>query len=97
MKRDRSVESGLAYETPPPALVADAVADATNGQAPPDSSTGISHDRARELILEQSRRLLPPSEANALADHLVECDRCFRFAQDVAELERKRHSGELKR
>ena len=97
MKRERALDSGLAYETLPPALLADAFADTTDGHAPPDSSTGIGHDRARELILEQSRRLLPPSEANALADHLVACDRCFRFAQDVAELERKRHSGELKR
>lgn len=97
MKRDRSVDSGLAYETPPPALLSDAFAGEGDDDAPPDAITGIGHDRARELILEQARRLLPPSEANALADHLVECDRCFRFAQDVAELERKRHSGELKR
>jgi hypothetical protein len=97
MKRDRSVDSGLAYEIPPPALLADASAGATDDDAPPDALTHIGHDRARELILEQTRRLLPPSEANALADHLVECDRCFRFAQDVAELERKRHSGELRR
>ncbi len=97
MKRDRSVDSGLAYETPPPALLSDSFAGASDEDAPPDAVTSIGHDRARELILDQARRLLPPSEANALADHLVECDRCFRFAQDVAELERKRHSGELKR
>jgi len=96
MKRDRSVESGLAYETPP-ALLSDSLAGAANEDVPPDAVTSIGHARARELILEQARRLLPPSEANALAGHLVECDRCFRFAQDAAELERRRHSGELKR
>ena len=49
----------------------------------------IDHARARELILEQTHRLLPASEANALADHLLECDRCFRYAQDVAHQERQ--------
>lgn len=49
----------------------------------------IDHARARELIVEQTQRLLPASEANALADHLLECDRCFRFAQDVAHQERQ--------
>ncbi|HLZ24442.1 MAG TPA: hypothetical protein VKQ30_20195, partial [Ktedonobacterales bacterium] len=49
----------------------------------------IDHARARELILEQNQRLLPASEANALADHLLECDRCFRYAQDVAHEERQ--------
>ena len=49
----------------------------------------IDHDLARRLILEQTEHLLPPVEANALADHLLECDRCFRFAQDVAHHERQ--------
>lgn len=49
----------------------------------------IDHERARQLILDQAHRLLPPDEANALADHLLTCDRCFRFAQDVAHQERQ--------
>ncbi|GEM_PF-2225829 len=55
----------------------------------------ISHSRARELIQEQTRRLLPPQEANALADHLLVCDRCFRYAQDIAHQERQsgKHSA----
>jgi hypothetical protein len=55
----------------------------------------IDHERARELIQEQTRRLLPPQEANALADHLLICDRCFRYAQDVAHQERQsgKHSA----
>jgi hypothetical protein len=56
----------------------------------------ISHERARQLILEQTERLLPPADANALADHLFICDPCYRFAQDVAARERKRNSGELR-
>ena len=49
----------------------------------------IDHALARQLILDQSQRLLPPDEANALADHLLVCDKCFRFAQDVAHQERQ--------
>jgi hypothetical protein len=58
-------------------------------------AAAIGHDRARELINEQTRRLLPPQEANALADHLLVCDRCFRYAQDVAHQERQsgKHSA----
>jgi hypothetical protein len=58
-------------------------------------SSAIDHERAHELIQEQTRRLLPPQEANALADHLLVCDRCFRYAQDVAHQERQsgKHSA----
>lgn len=58
-------------------------------------ASAIDHERARELIQEQTRRLLPPQEANALADHLLVCDRCFRYAQDVAHQERQsgKHSA----
>ena|SRR5215469_1746973 len=58
-------------------------------------AASIGHDRARELINEQTRRLLPPQEANALADHLLVCDRCFRYAQDIAHQERQsgKHSA----
>ena len=59
-----------------------------DGEMPAGPMT-IDHARARELILEQTQRLLPASEANALADHLLECDRCFRYAQDVAHQERQ--------
>lgn len=44
----------------------------------------MTHERARELLLRQSGELLPAAEANALADHLLTCDACYRFAQDVA-------------
>ena len=44
----------------------------------------LTHERARELLLRQSGELLPAAEANALADHLLTCDECYRFAQDVA-------------
>jgi hypothetical protein len=59
------------------------------------TTSTIDHERARELIQEQTRRLLPPQEANALADHLLVCDRCFRYAQDVAHQERQsgKHSA----
>jgi hypothetical protein len=63
---------------------------------PAPQSGDISHERARQLILEQTERLLPPADANALADHLFSCDPCYRFAQDVADRERKRNSGELR-
>lgn len=56
----------------------------------------VDHDRARQLILEQTERLLPANEANLLSDHLLVCDRCYRFAQEVAARERKRTSGEFK-
>lgn len=52
----------------------------------------VDHEYARLLIEEQTRRQLPPAEANALADHLLICDRCFRYAQDVAARERQRAS-----
>jgi hypothetical protein len=58
-------------------------------EIPDESTQGIDHERARQLILMQTERLLPPLEANALADHLLECDRCFRFAQDIAHQERQ--------
>lgn len=61
-----------------------------------DESGEIDHERARRLIREQTQRLLPPADANALADHLLVCDSCYKFAQDEAARERKRNSGELK-
>ncbi len=48
------------------------------------ASIEMTHERARELLLRQSGELLPAAEANALADHLLTCDACYRFAQDVA-------------
>lgn len=53
------------------------------------AGTELDHERAQQLIVEQAHTLLPPSVANALADHLLTCDRCFRFAQDVAHQERQ--------
>ncbi len=66
------------------------------GDEPLSNGDGVTHERARQLILEQAHRLLPPAEANALADHLLVCDPCYRFAQDAAARERRRASGELK-
>lgn len=53
------------------------------------SEATLDHERAQQLIIEQAQTLLPPNIANALADHLLTCDRCFRFAQDIAHQERQ--------
>ncbi len=66
-----------------------ALGEDTFTDVPDEPNHAIDHERARALILEQTRRLLPPPDANALADHLIACDRCFRFAQDVAAQERE--------
>ena len=50
----------------------------------PRSIQDMTHERARDLIQRQQDTLLPPSEANALANHLLDCDACYRFAQDLA-------------
>lgn len=63
---------------------------------PPYNGGEIDHERARRLIREQTQRLLPPADANALADHLLTCDSCYRYAQDEAARERKRNSGDLR-
>ena len=61
-----------------------------NGARHEDESDGrsgvgeLTHERARDLISAQTVGLLPAAEANALADHLLVCDACYRFAQDVA-------------
>ena len=44
----------------------------------------ISHERARQLIRDNAHGLLPPKEANELADHLLTCDGCFHFAGEIA-------------
>ena len=67
-----------------------------NDLEPPIGDGEIEHERARWLIRQQTQRLLPASDANALADHLLACDSCYRYAQDLAALERKRNSGDLK-
>ncbi|HUY76638.1 MAG TPA: hypothetical protein VMV29_07685 [Ktedonobacterales bacterium] len=54
----------------------------------------LTHERARELIVAQTTQLLPPAEANALADHLLICDACYRFAQDVAAQRRNAHASQ---
>lgn len=69
--------------------------DDEEGLETPDQGGDIDHERARRLIREQTQRLLPPADANALADHLLTCDACYKFAQDLAAKERKRHSGDL--
>ncbi|MEO7002254.1 MAG: hypothetical protein ABI068_10525, partial [Ktedonobacterales bacterium] len=44
----------------------------------------LTHERAHSLLLKQRETLLPPADANALAEHLLDCDSCYRYAQDVA-------------
>ena len=95
MKRDKPYDSLLAWD--------ERSADGNPGTGNTPGNTpdqfrpdDIDHERARKLILEQSERLLPAPDANALADHLLVCDRCYRFAQEVAARERQRNSGELK-
>lgn len=67
-----------------------------NDQDQPQHIDGnIDHEYARHLLDEQVHRLLPPAEANALADHLLTCDKCFRYAQDVAAHERERDRDHL--
>ena len=70
--------------------------DSAEDLEPSIESGDIDHERARRLIREQTRRLLPAAHANALADHLLTCDSCYRYAQDEAARERKRNSGDLK-
>jgi hypothetical protein len=95
MKRDPLSDMLVLYEGPPSD---DAFLRQQEDEVSlvPDEETAdaasvreIDHARARQLILDQSQRLLPPDEANALADHLLACDKCFRFAQDVAHQERQ--------
>ncbi|MGH2514597.1 MAG: hypothetical protein ACRDHP_02995 [Ktedonobacterales bacterium] len=92
MKRDEWADVLVAHEDPRRTAferhMESEGSSAGESEAPAGPAT-IDHARARELILEQSQRLLPASEANALADHLLVCDRCFRYAQDVAHQERQ--------
>lgn len=96
MKRDPLSDMLLLYEGPPASGGSlrdkqegdfDLLHDEESGATQPAQE--IDHERARQLILDQSHRLLPPDEANALADHLLTCDKCFRFAQDIAHQERQ--------
>ncbi len=85
----RSFESSSHFESGTPE-------EPTQEENPSQIPAGsISHERAHELVDEQTHRLLPPQDANALADHLLVCDRCFRYAQDVAHQERQsgKHSA----
>jgi len=51
---------------------------------PPQEEDTLTHARARALLLRQCDVRLPPASANALAEHLLDCDSCYRYAQDVA-------------
>lgn len=99
MKRTKPLDTLLAHES---AEIGMDYQDTMDDQAweadvePELGGDGITHEHARELILAQTYQLLPAGEANALADHLLVCDPCYRYAQDVAAKERKRNSGELK-
>jgi hypothetical protein len=101
MKRTRPVDMLVVHEETGAGGGGD-VFDVMDDQAweadddPLYNDDGVTHERARQLILEQTQRLLPAAEANALADHLLTCDPCYRFAQDTAAKERRRASGELK-
>jgi hypothetical protein len=91
MKRDKPYRSLLAKD----AYLAGAstLAESMTDRSATDE---IDHERARQLILEQNEHLLAAPDANALAEHLLVCDRCYRFAQEVAARERRRMSGEVK-
>ena len=92
MKRDELADVLVAHEDPRRSAFEqhlDSEPPSVGEEEMPVGPITIDHARARELILEQKQRLLPASEANALADHLLECDRCFRYAQDVAHQERQ--------
>lgn len=99
MKRDESADVLIARESPKHMAFERHAEPAKphegNGETETTGPLAIDHARARALILEQTQHLLPPAEANALADHLLACDRCFRFAQDVAHQERQsgKHSA----
>lgn len=80
---ERPLRDGDAYDEQPKR------AEEVSESVEPPSESTLDHERAQQLIIEQARTLLPPSVANALADHLLTCDRCFRFAQDVAHQERQ--------
>jgi len=91
MKRDKPYRSLLAQD----AYLAGAstLAESMTDRFATDE---IDHERARQLILEQNEHLLAAPDANALAEHLLVCDRCYRFAQEVAARERRRMSSEVK-
>ena len=96
MKRDPLSDMLLLYEGPgsedthpPNHQERDASFVPAEDTADTAPAWAIDHERARQLVLDQANRLLPPDEANALADHLLACDKCFRFAQDVAHQERQ--------
>lgn len=98
MKRDESADVLVAHGNPGRMAFERRVEPAgpyEGGDEVEGGPLAIGHARARALILEQTQHLLPPAEANALADHLLACDRCFRFAQDVAHQERQsgKHSA----
>ncbi len=99
MKRTKPVDTALAHEGEEMSPVVFAMSeggDWEDADEPVVDGGQIAHARARHLIVEQANRLLPPADANALADHLLVCDPCYRFAQDEAAKERKRSSGELR-
>jgi hypothetical protein len=98
MKRERITRSSILHEEALVGALAEAppgvpqFTDAYPQPTPEAPGDPIDHTRAQQLILEQTQRLLPPADANALADHLLACDRCYRFAQDVASRERQRRA-----
>lgn len=64
------------------ALTTDPSAASSTQSAAQDTS--LTHARACALLLKQQDSLLPPADANALAAHLLDCDACYRYAQEIA-------------
>ncbi len=61
-----------------------AVAAPSKAISPSPAGPPLDHDRARRLLVAQRSALLPAADANALSAHLLTCDPCYRFAQDLA-------------
>lgn len=96
----RRVKSAISSEHPaiptptspsPAPATSSASSTASSALSPASSYPGaharehlLDHARARQLLLAQHTALLPPTEANALSTHLLTCDSCYRFAQDLA-------------
>jgi hypothetical protein len=78
----RRLKSAISSEHP--AVTMPAAPETSGIHARPDARGGLDHERARQLLLAQLDTLLPPAEANALSAHLLTCDACYRFAQDIA-------------
>jgi hypothetical protein len=78
----RRIKSAISTEHP--AVTMPASPETSGTHARQSGHYDLDHDRARQLLLAQRDVLLPPAEANALSAHLLTCDACYRFAQQIA-------------